>query len=101
MVVSRLHAAIVILGVALGVSPGKVFASPVNADARCQGLASADFTRVVDAPTQIASTTLVHAVSRAHDYCLVQGYVAPQVGFELRLPVSNWNGKFLQVGNGG
>jgi feruloyl esterase len=31
----------------------------------------------------------------------VQGYVAPQVGFELRLPISNWNGKFLEVGSGG
>ncbi|HKS73461.1 MAG TPA: tannase/feruloyl esterase family alpha/beta hydrolase [Terriglobales bacterium] len=33
-------------------------------------------------------------------YCRVTGYVAPQVGFELRLP-SSWNGKFLSVGSGG
>lgn len=34
-------------------------------------------------------------------FCRVQGYIAPNVGFELRLPVDKWNGKFLEVGCGG
>lgn len=37
--------------------------------------------------------------------CRVQGHLSPapgsQIGFELWLPVSGWNGKFQMVGNGG
>ena len=35
------------------------------------------------------------------DYCRVQGYVRPAINFELRLPVSSWNGKFFMAGCGG
>jgi len=31
-------------------------------------------------------------------YCRVQGYTAPQIGFELYLPLEGWNKKFLQIG---
>src|SRR5262249_31708589 len=34
-------------------------------------------------------------------YCQVRGYVQPQVGFELLLPVTGWNGKFIEIGCGG
>lgn len=38
-------------------------------------------------------------------FCRVAGTLAPtldsKIGFELWLPASNWNGRFLQVGNGG
>jgi Tannase and feruloyl esterase len=34
-------------------------------------------------------------------HCEVQAYVAPNIGFELRLPARDWNGKFAQVGCGG
>ena len=72
-----------------------------TATARCKALESADFSGIEDAPTQIIGTKLVGADGKDPAYCRVQGYVAPQVGFELRLPVSNWNGKFLEVGSGG
>lgn len=35
------------------------------------------------------------------DYCRVRGYVRPAINFELRLPVSDWNGKFFMAGCGG
>jgi feruloyl esterase len=35
-------------------------------------------------------------------HCRVQGYVAPQVNFELRMPLpAQWNGRFLMQGCGG
>jgi Tannase and feruloyl esterase len=69
--------------------------------ARCEALSSVDFTAVQDAPTQIMETKAVLASGKDPAYCRVQGYVAPQVGFELRLPLSGWNGMFLEVGDGG
>lgn len=35
------------------------------------------------------------------DYCRVRGYVRPAINFEMRLPVSEWNGKFFMAGCGG
>jgi len=69
--------------------------------AQCKALASADFADIQDAPTQVTAAKLVEANSAIPAYCQIQGYVAPQVGFELRLPTSNWNGKFMEVGCGG
>jgi Tannase and feruloyl esterase len=71
------------------------------ADAQCKALSGVDFSGIKDAPTQITGSKVVEAAAGAPAYCKVQGYVAPQVGFELRLPLSNWNGKFMEVGCGG
>jgi feruloyl esterase len=71
------------------------------AAARCKALGAADFSRIQDAPAQISESLLVAANGKDPAYCRVQGYVWPQVEFELRLPISNWNGKFLEVGSGG
>ncbi len=68
---------------------------------KCDALNSMDFTGVQDAPTQIIETKIVLASDKDPEYCRVQGYVVPQVEFELRLPVANWNGKFMEVGDGG
>jgi pimeloyl-ACP methyl ester carboxylesterase len=73
----------------------------VSKDERCRALLSDDFTLVQDAPAQVTDATLVSAEESLPSHCRVQGYVAPQVGFELRLPVEGWNRKFLQVGCGG
>jgi Tannase and feruloyl esterase len=75
---------------------------PVDARANsCKALRSANFTGLQDAPTQIVDTRVVEAISKSPAYCRVQGYVMPQVGFELRLPIEHWNGKLLEVGDGG
>src|SRR5262245_976812 len=68
---------------------------------RCDTLASADFSTVQDAPTQITEAKFVSATSDLPAHCLVRGYVSPNVGFEILLPTLNWNGKYLQVGCGG
>jgi hypothetical protein len=34
-------------------------------------------------------------------YCRVLGYVRPAINFEVRLPLSGWNGKFYEAGCGG
>lgn len=75
--------------------------SATTAAASCQLLMSTDFTGVQDAPLQIVDARIVEASGKLPAYCRVQGYVLPQVGIELRLPIANWNGKFLEVGDGG
>ncbi len=46
-------------------------------------------------------TNFVAADAQGPAYCQVTGYVAPNVGFEMRLPAVSWNGKMLEVGCGG
>jgi Tannase and feruloyl esterase len=73
----------------------------ITAAADCKALESADFLDLPEAPTQVTEAKLVEPTDSAPGYCQVQGYVTPQVGFELRMPVANWNGKFLEIGCGG
>jgi hypothetical protein len=47
------------------------------------------------------SEDLVKAIGQVQPTCRVSGYVAPNAGFVLLLPVSQWNGKLLHVGCGG
>jgi len=104
---------IMVLGTAVG------RAQSVSADdARCRALATTDFSTVPDAPTRISEATLVKdvqgltgkaqvseglvkAIGQVQPTCRVSGYVAPNAGFVLLLPVSQWNGKLLHVGCGG
>ncbi|SLK08748.1 tannase/feruloyl esterase family alpha/beta hydrolase [Novosphingobium mathurense] len=67
----------------------------------CAALEDHDFTKVQDAPTQVMRAVVLPAQGIRPAACHVQGYVAPQVGFEFLLPVHSWNGKFIQVGCGG
>jgi len=72
-----------------------------GAEGRCHGLTGADFSRVMDAPTHVRSSTYVMATDNESAYCRVDGYVTPNVGIEVRLPAENWNGKFVKRGCGG
>lgn len=76
----------------------------------CRGLAAADyydsgrfpdFGDLADAPTQITGAQVAAARPGIPSYCAVEGYIAPQIGFHLRLPMEGWNGKFFQQGCGG
>jgi feruloyl esterase len=92
-----------IAGVALAAPPAAAQPAPsppAAAGVACAALARADFARLSDAPTQISSATEVAATATLPAYCRVEGYVAPSVGFEVRLP-RDWNGKYLQQGCGG
>jgi hypothetical protein len=69
--------------------------------AACLALQNVDFSGIQDAPTQLTSAKIVEASDDAPTYCKIEGYISPQVGLEVRLPLSNWNGKLVAVGNGG
>jgi hypothetical protein len=102
----RIHvlAAIALACTVLGSAPA--WAQPADSAlspeaAACKALEAADFSGIVDAPTQITETKLIAASEELPAYCRVLGYVATHVGIEMRLPVAGWNGKFLEVGCGG
>lgn len=67
----------------------------------CEQLKTLDFATTRDAPTQVTDAHLIVASADAPGYCLVHAYVLPQVGIEVLLPTSGWNGKFLELGCGG
>jgi feruloyl esterase len=93
---------------ALCLSAPAVRAQPVQSsstrqadEARCRAVLTRDFSHLEDASTELLTATYEPARAPSPAYCRVEGYVVPQVGFELRLPLSGWNGKFLEVGSGG
>ena len=99
-------AAIVAIPMSLGAEAGRAEkASPGPAlpsvAAACKALEGVDFSGILDAPTQITEAKLVEPSGVVPGYCLARGYITSHVGIELRLPVDNWNGKFLEVGCGG
>ncbi len=65
----------------------------------CASLASADISPAVGAATYITAASVVDA--KPAPYCKVLGYVEPAIKFEVRLPVSNWTQRLVQVGCGG
>jgi feruloyl esterase len=68
----------------------------------CTALIEKDFTSIKDAATQVTEVQMVAAASDLPAHCLVQGYVAPNVGVLLHLPLaSEWNGNFLEASEGG
>jgi feruloyl esterase len=66
---------------------------------RCAALNSTDFSKTADAPTDVVAAEL--KINDARYYCAVMGFVAPAVGFQIRLPAKAWNGKLLALGCGG
>jgi hypothetical protein len=86
---------------ALGVAVGAAHAQTPAGTNACQALMSQDFSHVQDAPLQLTEARVVPAQGKTPAYCRVTGYVWPQVGIEMHLPMSAWNGKFMEVGDGG
>ena len=64
---------------------------------RCTILAKTNLSDLQDAPTQITRAVLSDAANGPL-FCRVEGYVSPQVRFQIQLPVRNWNGKFAETG---
>jgi feruloyl esterase len=75
---------------------------PADPQARCRALKGVE---IEENGTLIKVwgpfTNFVAAADGVPAYCQVTGYVAPNVGFEMRLPATSWNGKMLEVGCGG
>ena len=68
---------------------------------RCFRIAWGDFSTLKDAPTQIVDTSIRPASAGSPGVCVVNGFIAPQVGFRMWLPLDAWNGKYMQTGCGG
>jgi feruloyl esterase len=75
-------------------------AAPLAAGS-CGALVKADFTHLQDAPTRLYSAKVVAASGTTPAYCHVTGYVSPQVGFDIKLPMTGWNERILGIGCGG
>jgi feruloyl esterase len=75
--------------------------APHPAEAKCRALQREDFTAIPDAPAAIYGASLVAPVRDLPEYCRIQGTVSPRIVFEVRLPTTTWNGKFLMQGCGG
>jgi feruloyl esterase len=95
LLLEALFAAGVAVLLLLGPLPARA-ASPQD----CEALASTDFSRIPDAPTRVVAAQTTNASGSVPTFCRVEGYIAPQVGFEFRFPLENWNGKFLMQGCG-
>src|SRR5262245_22408769 len=87
-----------ILSVAMAFGPATIVAADSTAD--CNSLNQTDFSGIPDAPTQISMAATTTLATTRQTFCQITGYVAPSVGFELRLP-RTWNGKFMEIGCGG
>ena len=74
---------------------------PTSMIEACSVLLSSDFSHTQDAPAQITAAQPTEQSADMPAHCRVQGYVSSQIGFEVRLPHLDWNGKLLQVGCGG
>jgi feruloyl esterase len=51
--------------------------------------------------TRITSASVVAATSTTPEYCDVHGYISGQIGFELKLPTTTYQGRYLQNGCAG
>jgi len=83
-----------------GVALASVLAAVAGHASDCAALATHDLANV-----HIAAAQLVPAQPDTPEFCRVQGEARPtpdsQIGFELWLPASGWNGRYYQLGNGG
>lgn len=66
----------------------------------CGSLSGIDIYPEGGSPARINSATLERGANGI-PLCRVEGYVAPQVRFELRLPTENWYQRFMYSGCGG
>jgi len=85
-------------GVDMAPLPDRAVVAPVI---DCATLLQRDFSRVIDGPARVQSAADEPATAERAEFCLVKGYVAPTIQFELRLPMKSWTGRYLQGGCGG
>jgi feruloyl esterase len=78
--------------------PERAVESPVMA---CEGLATHSFASVQEVNMHILSASIQPAQPGRAEFCVVKGYVAPQVQFALYLPTKSYTGRYLQGGCGG
>jgi len=87
---ATLTSLLVLLSAAVGAAAGD------DTTARCQSLVQ------VQAPqTELTAATLVTDREDLAAFCQLEDRIAGRVGFVMRLPAANWNGKFVVTGCGG
>jgi feruloyl esterase len=67
----------------------------------CAALAQRDFTSLEGASARIDGAKEVAGPQGGSSLCVVTGYIASNVRFEVRLPMQGWTQRFLMVGCGG
>ncbi len=68
---------------------------------KCLRMAWGDYTDIKGAPTSIVEVSVIIGSDEKTAICKVDGYVNPQVGFRILMPLTTWNGKYMQNGCGG
>lgn len=63
---------------------------------RCAAITTSSFSDV-----HIDSTQVISDRDELPTFCQVKGTIDPDIGFEARLPLADWNGKYYQSGCGG
>ena len=65
--------------------------------AKCETLKELDLLPRV----QISSSESVSDRRDLPEFCQIKGEIRPNIGFEARFPITDWNGKYFQAGCGG
>lgn len=64
----------------------------------CEALKAIDFSEAAGAKVQLTGAGMLAPAGDQPALCRVSGRIDPQVGFEVRLPAADWNGKLLVTG---
>jgi feruloyl esterase len=64
-------------------------------------LGGTDLTQLEGAPARVLDAVEVEAAEGVPAFCQLNGYIWPEILFEIRLPTETWNGRYLQTGCGG
>ena len=82
-------------------TPAGTGAPPGDPGTACSALVTHDFSAVKDAPSLVVTAVVKDATQELPKHCLVDGQIAPTIGYRMWLPLDTWNGKFAQSGCGG
>ncbi|MDP2326178.1 MAG: DUF6351 family protein [Gammaproteobacteria bacterium] len=64
----------------------------------CNALKAMNLSDATGARVALAEVGMLPALGDQPELCRVNGFVDPQVGFEVRMPATGWNGKLLVTG---
>ena len=65
----------------------------------CASLKAVDLKSIGGSGSRITSAT--ESIIDRKSVCTVEGVLAPTIGFKVKLPIENWQARFLQIGCGG
>lgn len=72
-----------------------------DAVARCNSMRNTDLSSDPDTPARVYNAVVGRFAADVPEVCTLTGYIVPNIGFEIALPLANWNGKYFQGGCGG